>query len=268
MIKNIVCIGSGNMGPALMKGASSGTNIFFTDIDAEKAQVAANSLGAQVISTNVEAVKKADCVFLAVKPQVLDKVLAEISPVINERLSANSAPVLVSMAAGWSIEKIQTAIGTRVPVIRIMPNTPALIGKAMIAAASSPEVSEDTLKELEAILNSAGLVDRLEECYMNAATGLSGSGPAFVYLFIDALAEGGIRSGFPKEKALQYAVQTVIGAAAMVKETGKTPEELKNMVTSPGGTTLAGITALEKGAFRDTVIKAVEAAWKRAQELG
>jgi pyrroline-5-carboxylate reductase len=149
-----------------------------------------------------------------------------------------------------------------------MPNTPALIGQGMIALAASAEVPENRIAELEKILKAAGEVDRVEERYLDAVTGLSGSGPAFVYLFIEALADGGVRAGLPRDKALRYAAQTVLGSAAMVKETGKHPGELKDMVTSPAGTTIAGVAALEKGAFRGTVLGAVEAAWRRAAELG
>jgi len=172
------------------------------------------------------------------------------------------------MVAGWSIDKIQSAIGGKVPVIRIMPNTPALIGLGMIAMSPSLEVPAEKTQTLKNILGGAGIVDCLEEHYMDAVTGLSGSGPGFVYLFIEALADGGVRAGLPRDKSLRYAVQTVLGSAALVQETGKHPGELKDMVTSPGGTTIAGIAALEDGAFRSMVIKAVEAAWKRSIELG
>lgn len=274
----ICCIGSGNMGTALMKGAVSGAvlarDIYFTDADEKKAQTAAASLKTNVIKTNLQAVDKGDFVFLAVKPQVLQSVLEEIAPIARRRLNMNNPPVFVSMAAGWSIEKIQKTVGfklqgsIKLPVVRIMPNTPALIGKGMIAFAASPEVNAEKIAELERILGGAGIVDKVEEKFLDAVTGLSGSGPAFAYLFIDSLAEGGARAGLPKDKALRYAVQTVLGASAMIQETGKLPLELISMVTSPGGTTLAGLSVLKENKFVDTVAKAVEAAWKRAGELG
>jgi pyrroline-5-carboxylate reductase len=270
MINNIVCIGSGNMGYALMKSASAKTSsakIIFTDVDAEKAAAAA-SLGAEVLESNIEAVNRGDYVFLAVKPQVLPQVLAEIADTVKKRINAGSPPVLVSMAAGWSIEKIKKAVSAKASIVRIMPNTPALIGKGMIALAASPEVEKTQIIDLENFLGGAGIIDKIDENLMDAVTALSGSGPAFVYLFIEALADGGVRSGLPRDKALRYAAQTVAGAAAMVQETGKHPGELKDMVTSAGGTTIAGIAAIEDGAFRGTVIKAVEAARKRAVELG
>jgi pyrroline-5-carboxylate reductase len=269
----VTCIGSGNMGIALMNvyiknNSENSADVFITDVDTEKAQTAAALLGVKYLSLNSEAAEKGDFIILAVKPQVLSSVLAEITPVIKKRKTNGNAPVLVSMAAGWSIGKIQSTIGDNIPVVRIMPNTPALIGKGMIAISASQEVTEEKITALENILEGAGIVDKVEESYMDAVTGLSGSGPAFVYLFIEALADGGVSAGLPRDKALRYAAQTVLGSAAMVQETGKHPGELKDMVTSPGGTTIAGIVALEDGAFRSTVIKAVEAAWKRSTELG
>jgi pyrroline-5-carboxylate reductase len=201
------------------------------------------------------------------------------------------------MAAGWPIAKIQAVLAgnagagnsnavvkndsnsavtnAALPVVRIMPNTPALISQGVIVMAVPPEAGAalplalpvEKAAELETILGAAGIVDRLPETYLDAVTGLSGSGPAFVYLFIEALADGGVRAGLPRDKALRYAAQTVLGAAAMVKETGKHPGELKDMVTSPAGTTIAGVAALENGAFRGTVMNAVEAAFLRSKEL-
>jgi pyrroline-5-carboxylate reductase len=259
------------MGFALMKGAAGtvgGTNIGFTDADAEKAKTAAGSLGTVWYRSNREAVENGDYVFLAVKPQALRSVLEEIAPAARERLAAGKPPVLVSMAAGWSIGAIKAVAGAAMPVVRIMPNTPALISRGMIALAASPELSAEKIAELETILTAAGDVDRLDESYLDAVTALSGSGPAFAYLFIEALADGGVRAGLPRDKALRYAAQTVLGSAAMVRETGKHPGELKDMVCSPGGTTIAGVAALEKAAFRGAVMQAVEAAWKRAVEMG
>jgi pyrroline-5-carboxylate reductase len=254
-----------------MKGAAEiggGKNIGFTDADKAKAELLAGQIGACVYGSNIEAVQKADIVFLAVKPQVLHAVLEEIAPVIENRTGKTEKNVtLVSMAAGWTIAEIQEIAG-KIPVVRIMPNTPALIGKGVIAFAPSPEVPSVKIEEIEKILSQTGIVDRLEEKYLDAVTGLSGSGPAFVYLFIEALADGGVQAGLPRDKALRYAAQTVLGAAVMVQETGKHPGELKDMVASPAGTTIAGIAALETGAFRGVVINAVNEAFRRAKELG
>ncbi|MDR0472423.1 MAG: pyrroline-5-carboxylate reductase [Treponema sp.] len=292
MSVTIACIGSGNMGFALMKGAAGtigGENIGFADFDLSKVQAAAQALGSRVYASNLEAAEKGDYIFLAVKPQILEPVLEEIAPVIRRRQEGTNAPmridapVLVSMAAGWSIGRIQDLVaGTmaaasqapsgKLPVakpsvLRIMPNTPALISKGMIALAASSEVPAEKIAEIEKILAGAGQVDRIDERYLDAVTGLSGSGPAFVYTFIEALADGGVRAGLQRDKALRYAVQTVLGSAAMVQESGRHPGALKDMVASPGGTTIAGIAALEAGAFRGTVMQAVEAAWRRSKEL-
>ena len=275
MTEIIACIGSGNMGRALMKGAAGtakGGNIGFADSEAANAEKAAESLGGMVFASNTEAVEKGNFVFLAVKPQVLAFVLDEIAPAVRKRLAQGDCPVIVSMAPGWPIRKIQSLLAPDKaecpPVIRIMPNTPALISRGVIAMAPSPEVPSDKIEEIRRILSGAGMVDLVEERYLDAVTGLSGSGPAFVYLFIEALADGGVQAGLSRDKALSYAAQTVLGAAAMVQETGKHPGELKDMVCSPGGTTIAGINVLENGAFRASVMNAVYRAYQRAAELG
>jgi len=276
----IACIGSGNMGFALMKSIGAfmgGKNIGFADIETEKATAAAAALGTEVYSSNIEAAAEGNFIFLAVKPQILADVLKEIAPIVQKRLSSENVPVLVSMAAGWTISKIQAVLAdgaaitgnaaVKAPVARIMPNTPVLISKGLIALAASPELSNENAAKLETMLKGAGTIDRIDESYLNAVTGLSGSGPAFAYLFIEALADGGVLAGLPRDKALLYAAQTVFGSAAMVMETGKHPGELKDMVCSPGGTTIAGIAALEAGTFRSSVIQAVKAAWQRSTEL-
>jgi pyrroline-5-carboxylate reductase len=259
------------MGGALMKSAAKiagGKNIGFTDIDKPKAEALAESLGAVPYGSNTEAAGNARYIFLAVKPQTLPAVLAEIAPVLRGRIGTKPA-VLVSMVAGWSLEKIRAVMESPFQsAIRIMPNTPALVSAGMIALCATPETEAEDIACVEKLLGAAGTVDRVEEKYLDAVTGLSGSGPAFVYLFIEALADGGVRAGLPRDKALRYAAQTVLGSAAMVLKTGRHPGELKDMVTSPAGTTIEGVAALENGAFRGTVINAVEAAWRRSTELG
>jgi pyrroline-5-carboxylate reductase len=269
-----------------MKAAApvvGGENIGFSDCDQRKAEQAAQSLGATVYQSNASAVSHSDFVFLAVKPQVLGELLNEIAPALQTRLSNKEPTILVSMAAGWSIDKIQTTLNIpahfaafsrfadryayRQPIIRIMPNTPVLIGQGIIAVTAAPEVPEPRVAELQQILALSGIVDRVDEAILDAVTALSGSGPAYAYLFIEALADGGVLVGLSAERALRYAVQTVLGSATMLKETGTHPALLKNIVASPGGTTIAGLAALEKGALRGTIIAAVEAAFKRAQEL-
>ena len=274
MKKTIACIGSGNIGPALMKGISKVVDpeyIGFTDLNLSKARAAADSMGGQVYNSNAQAVEQVDYLFLAVKPQVYKSVLEEIKPAVKERLSnernGGKSLTLISMVAGWSIAKIRSCIDVNVPIARIMPNTPVLVSRGLIAMSTSPDFPAERVSEVETLLSGAGMVDHLDEVYMDSVTGLSGSGPAFAYIFIEALADGGVRAGLPRDKALRYAVQTVLGSAHMVQETGKHLGELKDMVTSPGGTTIAGIAALENGAFRGAVINAVEAAWRRSSEL-
>jgi pyrroline-5-carboxylate reductase len=272
----IACLGSGNMGNALMRGAAKiagGASIGFSDPVASRAEDAANAVGGRVFSGNVPALLAADLVFLAVKPQVLELVLDEIAGPLWDRIEAGTPPLLVSMAAGWSIGKIRARLcgphqdPVRIPVARIMPNTPALISRGMIALSLPPDLPRTAAAELEEILRASGELDLVEEKYLDGVTALSGSGPAFVYLFIEALADGGVRAGLPRDKALNYAAQTVLGAAAMVRETGKHPGELKDAVCSPGGTTIAGVAALEAGAFRGTLLSAVDAAYRRSREL-
>ncbi|MDR1249668.1 MAG: pyrroline-5-carboxylate reductase [Treponema sp.] len=291
MDTSIVCIGSGNMGRALMKGAAGllqPENIGVSDADPAKARALARELGnAKWYASNYDAVKEAEFVFLAVKPQTLGTVLEEIAPALRMRSDEEKPATLVSMAAGWDIKRIQIlldvgtvakligpdwseynpALTKPMPVVRIMPNTPALISQGVIAMAASSEVSAKSLETLEKILGAAGIVDRLDEAYMDAVTGLSGSGPAFVCLFIEALADGGVQAGLPRDKALRYAIQTVLGSAMMAKETALHPGQLKDMVASPGGTTIAGIAALENGAFRGTVMNAVAASFNKSKTL-
>ncbi|AEJ18996.1 pyrroline-5-carboxylate reductase [Gracilinema caldarium] len=276
MSYTITCIGSGNMGGALMKAAAraiGGAAIGVTDADTKKAAAFAAELGGGALAANTEAAAEGRYVLLAVKPQVAQAVLAEIGPVLARRLQSRSPAILVSIVAGLSIDTMKRNLAAAgcpetQPIIRLMPNTPALVAKGMIALAPSPEVSPEAVQALEHILSQAGLIDRIDEKYMDAVTALSGSGPAFVYLFIEALADAGVRAGLSRDKALRYASRTVLGAAAMVEETGQHPGVLKDGVTSPAGTTIAGIAALEDRGFRGTVMAAVDAAFRRAQELG
>jgi pyrroline-5-carboxylate reductase len=275
----IACIGTGNMGGALMKAASvavGGARIGVTDIDASKAKEFAASIGALTYSSNDEACRNGRFLVLAVKPQGAAAVLDGLAPVLAERAASGDPAVLVSIVAGLSISSIRTRLMAAAPdaspaaqpIIRLMPNTPALVAKGMIALSAGAEVRAEDVAELEAALASAGIVDRVDEKLMDAVTALSGSGPAFAYLFIEALADGGVRAGLPRDKALRYAAHTVLGAAAMVEETGQHPGALKDAVCSPAGTTIAGVAALEEHGFRAAAMAAVDAAFKRAKELG
>jgi len=277
MKKLVSCIGTGNMGGALMKAAASvvgGKDMLVTDWDAAKAAEFAASIGASVASSNAEAASLARFVFLAVKPQVLADVAASVSQAVAARMAEGDAPVLVSIVAGASIAGIRAMLGAgdpkaaSCPIIRLMPNTPALVAKGMIALAADPAVPASDVAELERILSASGIVDRVDEKYMDAVTALSGSGPAFVYMFIEALADAGVRAGLPRDKAQRYAARTVLGSAAMVEETGQHPGSLKDAVCSPAGTTIAGVAALERNGFRGATMSAVEAAFERSKDLG
>ncbi len=278
----IACIGTGNMGGALMKAAAAavgGARIGVTDADAAKAKSFAASIGAVAYASNAEAAKNGRFLVLAVKPQVAAEALADLAPILAERAASGDPAVLVSIVAGLSIASIRAklAVGLRgpasqsfeaLPIVRLMPNTPALVAKGMIALSASAEVAPSDVAELERSLAAAGVVDRVDEKLMDAVTALSGSGPAFAYLFIEALSDGGVRAGLPRDKALRYAAQTVLGAAAMVNETGQHPGALKDAVCSPAGTTIAGVAALEERGFRAAAMAAVDAAFRRAKELG
>lgn len=274
MKKLVACIGTGNMGGALMKAAAAvvgGAEIAVADWDAGKAAAFAAEIGASAVASNTEAARAGRYLFLAVKPQVLPEVLAGIAPALAEMKKAGNAPVLVSIVAGASVAAIRAALGPEAgacPVIRLMPNTPALVAKGMIALSADPSVPDADVAGLERILSASGLVDRLEEKHLDAVTALSGSGPAFVYLFIEALSDAGVRAGLPRDKAQRYAARTVLGSAAMVEETGTHPGALKDAVCSPAGTTIAGVAALEERGFRAAAMAAVDAAFRRAQELG
>jgi len=259
------------MGRALMEGAAKAAgglskSIGFADVDSQKARDAAAAVGGRVYDSNRDAAAAGDFLFLAVKPQVLDGVLQEIASAVREET------VLVSMAAGWPIARLESyftaAPVKKPPVVRIMPNTPALVAQGVIAVAPSSRVSEARLAELRSLLEASGMVNIMDEKYLDAVTGLSGSGPAFAYIFIEALADGGVRAGLPRDIAQDFAAQAVLGAAAMVRETGRHPGDLKDMVTSPGGTAIAGVAALERGGLRSAVMEAVEAAYRRSRELG
>lgn len=255
-------IGCGNMGGALAsavaKSGVAGDKLLLADACEAKAKELADELGG-TIADNKEIAQKCDYVFLGVKPNLAAKVLEDIKPhFINET-------VIVSMAAGLSIEAIKAAAGD-VPVIRIMPNTPVKVGNGTILYATD-NVTED-LKNgfVDSLKESAELLE-IPEKLIDAGSAVSGCGPAFGYMFIEALADGGVKCGLSRADAIKLAATTLRGAAEMVLQTGEHPEKLKDDVCSPGGSTIAGVHALEKGGFRNNVINCVEAAYKRTKEL-
>lgn len=260
-------IGAGNMGGALATALSkkvNGENLLLADKLEEKAEVMAKEINATV-SSNEKIATNAKFIVLAVKPQFMANMLNEIAPILRER---KDEFVLVSIAAGLSTEKIRDMAKGEYPVIRVMPNTPAFLGEGMLLYTCTDNVSKENENEFLNAMENAGIWDNIPENLIDSASALSGCGPAFVYMFIEALADGAVKCGLPRDKALKYAAQTVKGSALMVEQTGKHPELLKDEVCSPGGSTIAGVSALEKGKFRASCIDAVTKAYNRTLELG
>ena len=258
-------IGSGQMAEALIAGvlASGATEpaaIFATDISRERLDHMKRRYGIRVGSSNREAVVWAQQVVLAVKPQVLDGILEELSTVMSQRL-------VISIAAGVSISRLQSHLPESTRIVRVMPNAPALVCEGISAVAYGPAVTESDKAIVSRMFTAIGRLTEVEERLMDAVTGLSGSGPAYICLAIEALADGGVKMGLPRAVAQLLAAQTALGAARMLVETGEHPAQLKDRVASPGGTTIAGLQALERGGLRACLIAAVEAATKRSKEL-
>ena len=260
-------IGTGNMGGALARALCrtiSPDQVFLTNRTREKAQALAEELGCSVALDNAAVAQSADFIFLGVKPQMMEGMLAEIAPV----LAARETPfVLVTMAAGLTIAAIQAMAGGAYPVIRIMPNTPCAIGEGMTLYTCGEAVSADAEKRFLADMAGAGRFSALAEHLMDAGTCVSGCGPAFVDLFIEALADGGVACGLPRAQAMELAAQTVAGSARLVLESGQHPGALKDAVCSPGGSTIQGVRALEQRAFRSAVMEAVLAAHEKTLSM-
>jgi pyrroline-5-carboxylate reductase len=258
-------IGGGQMAEAIIGGLLAANvcppeSLWAADPVAARCDRLKSRFGVRVGSDNRQAVVWADVVVLAVKPQVLAPVLQELGAELHRVL-------LISIAAGVTIQTIMSHAPSATRVIRVMPNMPALVREGMTALASSGTVSEHDQEIARTVFQAVGRVIGVEERLMDAVTGLSGSGPAYVFQAIEALADGGVKMGLPRQTAEVLAAQTVLGAAKMVLESGEHPAKLKDRVASPGGTTIAGLHRLEEGRFRATLIGAVEAATKRSQEL-
>jgi pyrroline-5-carboxylate reductase len=265
--KKIAVIGAGNMGEALIAGmlaskAAAPDEIHATDVVTERLEQIKARYGIRTGTDNRAAVAWCEIVILAVEPQVLDHVLDDLCPMLTE------GKLLLSVAAGYPIARIVSHLTPGMQVIRCMPNTPSAVRAGVSALALGENVSEEDQRLARAIFESVGRVVVVEERLMDAVTGLSGSGPAYVFLVIEALADGGVKMGLPRDAALGLAAQTVFGAAKMVQDTGEHPGRLKDRVTSPGGTTIAGLHELERGCLRTSLMDAVEAATRRSQELG
>lgn len=260
-------IGAGQMATALARGMIGaglvdGLQIAASDPDAAARDAFVRATGAKVASNNAELAVECDVVFLAVKPQQLDAILAELDG------SVGGETLVVSIAAGVRLAVLTEGLGNEVRLVRVMPNTPCLVGLGACGYCVGPTANQQDAQLVDAVLKAVGVAFRVEEKLLDAVTGLSGSGPAFVYLMIEALSDGGVRMGLPRQVATTLAAQTLRGAAAMVLSTGEHPGQLKDRVTSPGGTTIAGIQALEQGGLRAALMAAVEAAALRSIELG
>ncbi len=255
----IVRVGTAIFGPRLVVPAEA---IHATDVRLERLKELNRQYGIQISSDNAELIRRADIVILAVKPQIMDAVLTEIAPAVTRR------KLLISIAAGVSTAKIRAVLHKDARLIRVMPNTPALVLEGVTAVAKAEGLEADDLETAGEIFGAVGRVVVLGEELMDAVTGLSGSGPAYIAVVIESLADGGVRMGLDRITAMTLATQTVLGAATLLRETGLHPGAVKDMVCSPGGTSIAGIAALEEGGIRTTFIKAVERATQRSRELG
>lgn len=260
-------IGVGNMGGALARAACrwQPEQVVVTNRTLEKAVALAEELDCDLAMDNDAVAREAKYIFLGVKPHLMEDLLQAIAPTLAARTDRY---VLVSMAAGLTIGRLVEMLGFRAPLLRIMPNTPVAIGQGMVLYTACPGVQSVELEEFCDKMAGAGRFDPVEESQMDAASAVAGCGPAYVYQFIEALADGGVACGLPRKKALEYAAQTLAGAAGMVLESGKHPAQLKDEVCSPGGSTIAGVRALEQGGLRAAAMNAVIASCEKNRELG
>jgi len=259
-------IGAGNMGDALLRGllrtgASTPGEIWASDRDPARLEEMQRVHGIHT-GDNPAVVRAADVVILAVKPQIMDRVLREIAPAVDH------TKLVVSIAAGVPIGAIERRLHPPARIVRTMPNTPALVGSGVTVLAPGEHATAEDLQVAERIFKSVGQTVVMDEYQLDAVTGLSGSGPAYVFLIIEALSDAGVKVGLSRQHSQLLAAQTVLGSARLLLETGEHPGLLKDRVTSPGGTAIAGLHTLEAGGLRPTLIDAVEAATRRSRELG
>jgi len=264
---NLGFVGAGRMATALARGFRSAGLVEPQQIVACDPYPAAGEefvrvTGGKLVPTNAAVADASDVLFVAVKPQQMPQALAELKPRVSDR------HLVISIAAGVRLDALAEGLGKGPRLVRVMPNTPCLVGQSASAYSLGPGTTAADDALVARLFGAVGIAHRLDEKLIDAVTGLSGSGPAFVYVLIEALSDGGVRMGLPRDVATQLAAQTVRGAAEMVLTTGEHPAALKDQVTSPGGTTIAGLQALEAAGFRGALISAVESATRRAVELG
>jgi len=258
-------LGTGNMGGALARAARKSTaSVVLSNRTAAKAGALAAEIGCDA-ADNATVAREAKYIFLGVKPQMMAGLLGEIAPVLAAR---EDRFLLVTMAAGLTMEKITALAGGDYPVIRIMPNTPVSVGEGMVTCARSARVTGEEFAEFTEKMAAAGRFDTLDESLIDAASVVAGCAPAYADLFLEALADGAVECGLPRAKAYAYAAQMLLGTAKLALETGAHPGTLKDAVCSPGGSTIVGVHALERGGFRALTMDAVTAAFRRTRELG
>ncbi|MFC6164269.1 pyrroline-5-carboxylate reductase [Lactiplantibacillus dongliensis] len=267
MTHTIGFLGGGNMGRAIMGGLIKAglyrpDEIKVFDISEAALTSLQTDLNVQPYTAADELVKASEIVVVSVKPQVLDNLLTPLKSVITKD------QLVVSIAAGVTLAHLTTLLSNKNKLVRVMPNTPALVGAGMAAIATNEVVTVDDQQAVLAIFNSFGLAKLVPEHLIDAVVGISGSGPAYVYMFIEALADGAVLEGLPRQDAYKFAAQTVYGAAKMVLETGRLPSDLKDMVCSPAGTTITGVRVLEDGGFRGLIMDTVHAAAQKNREMG
>lgn len=260
-------IGAGRMATALARGLvasgfTAADRVIASDVVAAACEQFARETGARCVAGGAEVWADSEIVVLAVKPQQMAEVLADGATRVRPE------HLVISVAAGVTLATMAAALGAERRLVRVMPNTPCLIGAGASAFALGGAATADDAAQVERLLSTVGIAVPVPEKLLDAVTGLSGSGPAYVYQIIEALSDGGVRVGLPRDTATRLAAQTVLGAARMVLETGQHPGALKDAVTSPGGTTIAGLHALEAGGLRGVLMNAVHAATARSQELG
>jgi pyrroline-5-carboxylate reductase len=264
--RNVAFLGAGNMANAIIRGLLRAGlpkgRISATVRRDERREELTSTYGISVGFDNLAAAKAADVVVLAVKPQALDALLQQVAPVID------ASKLIISVAAGVPIAAMERRLGHASRIIRTMPNTPCLVGLGATALSAGEHATKDDLAIATAMFNSVGITTVVDEYLLDAVTGLSGSGPAYIFLIIEALSDAGVKVGLPRHQSLKLAAQTVLGSAHLLIETGQHPGHLKDQVTSPGGTAIAGLHTLEAGGLRTTLIDAVESASRRARELG
>ncbi|MDA8233391.1 MAG: pyrroline-5-carboxylate reductase [Clostridia bacterium] len=264
--KKIGFIGAGAMAEALLTGIvkaglTQPENLCASDVSQERLAHLTDKLGVRKVESNNQLSTESEIIILAVKPQVVSGVLEDIRQVVKP------GQVVVSIAAGITISTMEAILGQPVAVVRVMPNTPCLVGAGASALALGTHAGFAEESAVSAILGAVGKVVTIKENLLDSVTGLSGSGPAYMYVILEAFADAGVKVGLPRDVALTLAAQTMLGAAKMVLETGEHPGKLKDMVTTPGGTTINGLYALEKGNLRYTLMKAVKKAAERSAEM-